>query len=272
VPQIEFRSKEAADQFRDEWQEHLCSDDDRRLKTVTVVSDAPEHVIEQAHVQGGSTGQPDDDQQDAVELSPEAAAATRTAINAAEMDGETTPERRDALVEEIGLRTPRDAPTVPADLVEEVRNYVRYYEEILSESEDEATLHDPNAEDEYLSWTRQALDELGASEDTEEASSRQCNHARGHCERGDEAACEFLQDQCGFDDQEIEEILSDDEGDFPGRVYRALQQLWTSYRAGLADAKQAAAAINEIRQQYGQEPLEMEELGDRAITKEELDT
>ena len=35
-------------------------------------------------------------------------------------------------------------------------------------------------------------------------------------------------------------------------------------------SKEAAAAINEIRQQYGQEPLEMEELGDRAITKADI--
>ncbi len=36
---IEFGSKAAADSFREEHVAHLCSDDDRRLKTVAIVTD-----------------------------------------------------------------------------------------------------------------------------------------------------------------------------------------------------------------------------------------
>lgn len=47
---IEFGSKAAADQFRDEHVDHLCSDDDRRLKTVAISSNAPDHVLETATI------------------------------------------------------------------------------------------------------------------------------------------------------------------------------------------------------------------------------
>ena len=43
---IEYGTKTAADRVRDEHAEYLCSDDDRRLKTVAFSSDTPESVIE----------------------------------------------------------------------------------------------------------------------------------------------------------------------------------------------------------------------------------
>ncbi|ELZ15982.1 hypothetical protein C476_17232 [Natrinema limicola JCM 13563] len=42
---IEFGSKAAADQFRDEYTDHLCSDDDRRLKTVASASPRLSQVL-----------------------------------------------------------------------------------------------------------------------------------------------------------------------------------------------------------------------------------
>ncbi|WP_228370978.1 hypothetical protein [Natrinema sp. J7-2] len=51
---IEFGSKAAADQFRDEYADHLCSNDDRRLKTVAISSDAPDHVLETATIEAAA--------------------------------------------------------------------------------------------------------------------------------------------------------------------------------------------------------------------------
>jgi len=107
------------------------------------------------------------------------------------------------------------------------------------------------------------------------AQSEQCNHAEDHCRHGDPDACEFLKNACGMPEERVEQILDDteadpSEGELPGEVYGALMKQWQQFRAGLGDAKRAAAAINEIRQQYGQEPMGFDALGDRAITKEDL--
>ena len=52
---IEFGSKQTADEYREEYSECVCPvDDDRRLKTVAFVSDAPGWLIEQAEVEAAS--------------------------------------------------------------------------------------------------------------------------------------------------------------------------------------------------------------------------
>lgn len=51
---IEFGSKAAADSFREEDEDHLCSDDDRRFKTVAISSDAPEWVLEEATIEAAA--------------------------------------------------------------------------------------------------------------------------------------------------------------------------------------------------------------------------
>ncbi|RKD85004.1 hypothetical protein [Halopiger aswanensis] len=51
---FEFGSKEAADAFREEHEQHLCTDDNRRLKTVPLSSDAPERALEEATVHAAS--------------------------------------------------------------------------------------------------------------------------------------------------------------------------------------------------------------------------
>jgi hypothetical protein len=109
------------------------------------------------------------------------------------------------------------------------------------------------------------------------AQSEQCDHAEDHCRHGDPEACEFLRDACGVPEERIDQILDEEEadpeeGDLPGEVYGALMKQWQAFRAGLGDAKRAGAAINEIRQQYGQDPMTFDALGDRAITKEDLNT
>lgn len=49
--EIQFGTKPTADSYREEYEEHLCSEDDARLKTVRFSSDAPEWLIEQAELE-----------------------------------------------------------------------------------------------------------------------------------------------------------------------------------------------------------------------------
>ncbi|MCD2202756.1 hypothetical protein [Halobacterium sp. KA-6] len=118
----------------------------------------------------------------------------------------------------------------------------------------------------------------------------ECDHARDHCEHGDPDACEFLSDACGYDDEEVAAILDendpDSEQDIEGEAAGALGRAWQGYKAAIArlaqeiddaleakrNAEQAAAAINAIRADHGQEPIELErleELSDRLAVEGE---
>ena len=48
MPQVEFGSKAVADSYRDEYPDHICPEDDARLKTVTFRSGTPEWLLDQA--------------------------------------------------------------------------------------------------------------------------------------------------------------------------------------------------------------------------------
>lgn len=52
-PAVEFGSKALADQYREDYPEHICPDDDARLRTVAFTSDAPDWLIEQAQLPAG---------------------------------------------------------------------------------------------------------------------------------------------------------------------------------------------------------------------------
>jgi hypothetical protein len=254
--QIEFGSKEAADQFRDDQQEYLCPiDDDKRQKTVAVVSDAPDHVVERAEIEAASG------------RSERSGDGGQVAL--------TDHERNEIDFSEERASVPHARSVKGIARSEGVDDWLAYYDTSLTVDE-----HRDVMERAAQEGGGRRLDENDSADDrladAEAAMGGQCDHARDHCEHGDSDACEFLTEACGFDEDAVEEILSEEQGDpargdLPGEVYGAFQKLWNQYRAALADAKEAAAAINEIRQQYGQDPLAMEELGDRPITKEDID-
>ncbi len=179
---IELGSKAAADQFRDEYADHLCTDDDRRLKTVAISSDAPDHVLETATIE---------------------AAAGRS-------------ERG----EQVG---------------------------------DETNIDDRLA-------------------DLERAQDEQCGHARDHCEDGEDEACEFLVESCGFDEEDVEALVGDARADDPpGELYGAKNLAWRRYQIAVAEAKEAAAAINELNDLLGEPTTAFRELGQRELTKDDID-
>jgi hypothetical protein len=250
MPDFEFGTRDDANAFREEYEEHLCPHDDRRRKTVTLVSDAPDRVVEQATVQAASSrdeqgsrgGQPplDDHERDRIDFE------STNVLHARSVNG---------IAREAG-----------------VDDWLAYYDPTLTVDEHREVMEEA-ARDE----TGKRMDAEDTAEehlaDVEKALGEECDHAAGHCANGDEGACEFLRNQCDLEEEEVQSILSDDEGDpakgeLPGEAYRALEGLWTSYRAGLGQAKEAAAGINEVRAQFGQEPMTFDELGDREIIQE----
>jgi hypothetical protein len=110
----------------------------------------------------------------------------------------------------------------------------------------------------------------------------QCDHAAGHCEHGDMAACEYLEETCGYDSDEVDDHLAatdggetvDEEGPIGGASGGALRRAWGGYKGAvteLADsleaavaawehAQQAATAINSIRDDFEQSALDFEAL------------
>ncbi|MFC7193719.1 hypothetical protein ACFQL4_02210 [Halosimplex aquaticum] len=125
-----------------------------------------------------------------------------------------------------------------------------------------------------------------------------CDHARGHCENGDTDACEFLQESCGYDPEEVDQILGDTRhvedddpeqrelvtvggGEYPemevtAQEARALRQSWQGYKGAVSDieeaqerarkgvihARQAVRAINAIRGQHDQGEIHPNRLHD----------
>lgn len=251
---VEFASKETADHYRDRYEEFLCPDDDARLKTVTFASDVPDHVLEEA-------------ERDAFQGKEERS----TGPGQIPLSG----HEKSQIDFGKGRANVPHARSVKAIAAEKgVDDWISYFDPSLTVDEHREILAAAKTE----GGGRRHDPDVSGAEKAGEASRRaqagECDHAEGHCKHGDQEACEFLKQRCGFSDNEVERILEADDveelRDLPGEAYGALAKLWDQYRAGLADAKDAAAAINEVRQQHGQDPLKFEELGGRRITTSDV--
>jgi hypothetical protein len=267
---VEFGSRPAANAFREEYEEFVCPvDDDRRLKTVALVSDTPEYVLDRAHAQAAS-------------------GRSERASGAGQV--ELTDAEKDRLGPFTGNNSYRKAAAVKAIMRDEgVDDWTSYYDETLTVDE-HRDLAERAARDggggRRLDAENSADDRLGRAE---KAMGEECDHARDHCEHGDPDACEFLNDACGYDKIEVARILNDDqdgEQEIEGEAAGALGRAWQGYKAGISrlaseiedaleakrNAEQAAAAINAIRADHGQDPIELErleELSDRLAAEGE---
>lgn len=261
---IEFGSKAAADDFRAEFAEYICPiDDDKRLKTVAVVSETPEWLLEQARVQAGAGRAERAGGPGLAQLSEH----EKDRVGPFDAPGEGPNQYGKASAVKALMRA------------EGVEDWTSFYDYKLTV-------------DEHREVAEQALqdeqgDRLDAEDSTDEKLARaekgvgeRCDHAAGHCEHGDPDACEFLAEACGYSEAEIEAILAEDadgverEQEISGPAAGALQRAWGAYKGGisrfdqdlqaLAEAKRqaesAGAAINGIRASHGQEPLEFERL------------
>lgn len=84
-----------------------------------------------------------------IELSDEAAAATKTALNRIE---------RYDIARDINVSNSDTGIHLKHSGI--ARRALREYETVLSRTEGEPTLYDPNGRDVYLTWVRRALTEL----------------------------------------------------------------------------------------------------------------
>ena len=266
---IEFGSLFTADEYREEYSECVCPvDDDRRLKTVAFVSDAPGWLIEQAEVEAASG------------RSERANSGGQT---------ELTKGEKDRLGPFTGQNNYRKAAAVKGVLLDAgVDDWTAHYDPTLSVDE-----HRDVAERAAREGGGRRLDAEDSTDDrlgrAEAAMGEGCDHARDHCEHGDPDACEFLQEACDYDKDEVARILNDDqdgEQEIEGEAAGALGRAWQGYKAGISrlaseiedaleakrNAEQAAAAINAIRADHGQDPIELErleELSDRLAVEGE---
>ena len=267
---IEFGSKQTADRYREEHSEDVCPvDDDRRLKRVAFVSDAPGWLIEQAEVEAASG------------RSERANSGGQT---------ELTKGEKDRLGPFTGQNNYRLAAAVKGVLLDAgVDDWTAHHDPTLSVDE-----HRDVAERAAREGGGRRLDAEDSTDDrlgrTEAAMAEGCDLARDLCEDRDPDACEFLQEACDYDADEVARILDEDgadvEEEITGPAAGALGRAWQGYKAGIArleraiedaleakrHAEGAAAAINAIRGDHGQDPItleRLEELSDRPASEGE---
>jgi hypothetical protein len=276
---VQFARKSTADDFRDRYEEHLCPiDDDARTKTVAFVSDTPDHVIEEAEAVAVSESARLEGGLTAVDLTRK----ERERLDFSR-DGVNVPKARylKGLGEEYGLDAFQHVDLAEIDAVTDARPILERANRSTGQGGQRAAAADEAAE--------RRDREIRAN--AERQQSEGCDHARGHCEHGDPEACEFLAHACGYDEDEVADLMStpnragpDDTSDrdaaepdecgLSGKQYGALRKAWGGYRVALAEltdaldvvreewrnAQQAARAVNAIRADAGQDPIHFDAL------------
>ena len=260
---IEYGTKAAADQAREEYGEFLCSEDDRRLKTVAFSSDTPESVIETERREAEMGHGERSDGAGQVPLS----------------DHER--EQIDFSAGRANIAHARSVKGIASD--EGVEDWLAYYDSSLTVDEHREVMDSASRESGRRSDTDDAADR--AAEAAKAAASEECDHARGHCRHGDPDACEFLANTCGYDEDEVQTLLGDFESEpesageqaesgLTGKQKGALKRSWNGYKAAISaldsrlpeittqwrQAQQAAKAINAIRDDADQESIDFERL------------
>jgi hypothetical protein len=257
--EIEFGTKSGADAARDEHADYICPvDDDRRLKTVAFVDDTPDRIRDQLEA-GAQTG--------------------RTERGEGSGQADLTDEEKNRIGPFTGSNNYLKAASVKALLRDNgVSDWEAWYDKNLSVDEHRSSVLPEAKKAGGGDRIENDGPDLDAAARAEKAAGSQCDHARDHCEHGDPGACEFLTESCGLEEEEVSALLSDepraDEEDISGEAAGALGRAWQGYKAGVSrldqelsdawgakqNAEQAAAAINAIRADHGQEPMEFERL------------
>jgi len=275
-PTVEFGSKALADEYREDYADHLCPDDDARLRTVRFTSDAPDWLLEQARLEADE----DRAERETRSHSTQLGAGERERISdAGGFDGMATTFNwrsakgvfaregmSDKFADAIGSLADYDDPAEGAE------EWIAQAKQ--ADAQQGTQTASGGARDDGEQEIRQ---QRKVAEASQAAQSEQCDHARGHCRNGDPDACEFLTVACGLDEEEVEQML-DVDGDgqqaIEGKAAGALKRAWSGYKGSLPDleeaiddaltawqhAQQAARAINEIRERHGQEAMHFRRL------------
>lgn len=268
---IGYGTKAAADTARNRHSEYLCTDDDRRLKTVAYSSDTPDSVLETERLEAADGRAEREDGPGQVPLS------------------ESEKDRIDFSQERANVPHAKAVKGIAQG--EGVEDWVSYYDGTLTVDEHREVMADAATESGKRSADESADEKAGRA--ARAAQSSQCDHARGHCENGDPEACEFLTQTCGYSEKEIaqfvdesppdrseqQELVTVGGGDYPEMEVQpetagALRRGWQGYKAGISNleaalsqsreavinARQAWRAINRIREANGQEPMHPDRL------------
>lgn len=259
--QIEFAGLSDAREMREQHADALADTDDKRSKVVRFrENELADHDVEE------------------IVAVAEAGRADREGAGQATL----TDHERDRIDFSEGRANVPHARSVKALMHSEgVDDWVAYYDPTLTVDE-----HREVAERAARDERGQRLDEPepGPAGDMERAVADRCDHARDHCKHGDPDACEFLGEACGFEEEQIATIMGDDteasteagETAFSGAQLGALRRAWDGYQGAIDDleaalgaveraeehATDAFEAINAIRRDAGQEPIDPERLNE----------
>jgi hypothetical protein len=230
MTEIVFGDKETADEFRINYQEHICPDDDKRLKTVKFRSDTPQEVLDAA---------------------ARIAADSRNDRDTG--DGPGQPPLTDAEKARIDFSKDR-ANVLWASSIKGIAQ---------SEGVDDWTAHvDPTltVDEHWEIMEKAAREDRGSRNDQEVdldeqladanavVESEQCDHAEGHCRHGDPDACEFLTEACGYEQGDIEQFLEDDDQeDLTGKEAGAYHRALGGYRGAIGTLEELVDAVREQR-------------------------
>jgi len=262
-PQVEFGSKAVADTYRDEHPDHICPDDDARLKTVTFTDDVPDWLLDQA-------------KRDAMDERAERETS-------AGQVGLSDPEKDEIDFSAGNASVPHARATKAIARDEGVDDWLSYYDPQLTVDERREVMARAAREGggRRMDSDDSALERAGRAARTAEA--EECDHAAGHCRHGDPDACEFLQEACGYDPDEVDDLLADaddrhadepEQQQLTGKQAGAYSRALGGYRAALASlreltdavrkqrrhAEQAWAAMAAIREDTGQDVEKPQEL------------
>lgn len=260
MPTVDFGSLDAARAARDRWEEHLCSDDDGRLTSVTFSSDVPDDVLDRAR-------------RDAADSLAEQESGPGQA--------DLTDHERDRIDFSKGRANVPWAQSIKAIAADEgVSDWTAHVDPTLTVDEHREVMANAGGGGQRMDSEDSAREQAGRH--ARRAQDSECDHARGHCVRGDPEACEFLTDTCGFDEDEVDDILARREPERPdvqepeltGKEKGALKRSWNGYKAAvdrvaeametLVDewehAQQAGRSINAVRKGVGQEPIHFDRL------------
>jgi hypothetical protein len=289
--QIEFGSQGAANAAREDWSEYVCPvDDDERQLTVAFASDTPEDVLDAIRVEAQESRTEDRQQSRSEALTEDE--RERISDLGGFQGRPTTFSWRSAkgvFAREGMLDKFRDALGALTDYDDPAEGAEAW---IQNRRESDATKGTSGAS----GGSRDAGDEEQRQQRRANRAARQarggnCDRAHDFCEDGQEDACQYLREVCGYDEDEVRTILNDraesEETDlvtvggdrFPEMEVTpeeagALNKSWNGYRAAIArlsedvgdlrkaivDARQAARAINGIREGSGVEEMHFDRL------------
>jgi hypothetical protein len=210
--EIEFERLEAANNWRDDNEEHLHESDNRASKTVSIASTAPEGVLEDAGTQA-QISQPQDKKYGQVELT--------------DQERDRLEDREEWTWGEKGFH----AMSSKAVLLEEGGTpWLDHYDPKLEPIEHVSAVE--KSTDQAVQEGMKGPGETGMRDDSEKsdaeiaqdldkAKGEQCRSTRDACEEGHEEACRSLLEDCGWSEDEIDDLLERTRqlGEEPSEVY-----------------------------------------------------